>query len=526
MLDSSRSDPNLQPVLNLQPALFEAIRNTLASYSGIYLDRMNQRVLMSSLSKRTTATRMPLEAYAAHITRPAGQSELQQLVELLLNHETVFFRNRPHVRALKDVILPRMHRQKPANEPIRIWSAGCSTGEEPYSLAIIALETLGHPFPRNIEIHATDLSQAALARARTGAYRGRTLSNVTAPMLTHYFDQRAESRVVKQHVREIITFEQHNLLEPFPPWAMDLDIIFCQNVTIYFQVSTFRMLVDRFYRTLRHDGILFLGFSETLWNIYDQFRLQEIAGAFMYVKAPLATPEPPSAVTRQPPSTRKPLMPDALVSSHRSSIPKATPTQQPHTKTTRSFREERKTTGLSAANLEKPPPVSPLPGNEIVQRGQSLLADGQADEVLHMLYNVPLNDSYAPQILALIARAHANRGDFELAVAEARRTLELDVLTTEAYILLGILYAQQGQIQEAAQQLERARFLDAESPLISYHLAEVYRQLDRVQPAIREYRNTLRKLQTWSNDTLLDGVAVGWIKETCERYLKILTQKR
>jgi tetratricopeptide (TPR) repeat protein len=91
--------------------------------------------------------------------------------------------------------------------------------------------------------------------------------------------------------------------------------------------------------------------------------------------------------------------------------------------------------------------------------------------------------------------------------------------------LLGILYAQQGQLQEATQQLERARYLDAESPLISYHLAETYRQMNRREIALREYRNTLRKLAGRAPDTLLDGVAVSWLCTTCERYIKLLASE-
>ncbi len=169
--------------------------------------------------------------------------------------------------------------------------------------------------------------------------------------------------------------------------------------------------------------------------------------------------------------------------------------------------------------------ATPTTTTVTLQQGRTLLDAGQADEALECLKNLPLHDSFAPETLALLARAHANRGELDTAVAEARRALELNSLTTEAYVLLGMLYAQQGQAQAATKQLERARYLDSDAPLISFYLADVYRQMNRRDMALREYRNTLAKLAPYAPETLLDGVAVAWLRETCERYLKLLAQR-
>jgi chemotaxis protein methyltransferase CheR len=300
-----------------------------------------------------------------------------------------------------------------------------------------------------------------------------------------------------------------------------VDIIFCQNVTIYFQIETFRNLVARFYEALPEGGLLFLGFSETLWNVFDKFRLREIMGAFVYVKEPEArravssqpaVPPPIEKLTPPPPrtATGRGLRPLGL----RSEPPAGPPRnlrRAPTTPLARSGRPEPASTP-SDTSVE----------SEAIQRGRALLDAGQAAEALDLLYQLPLNGPHAPHVLALIARAHANRGHADLALAEARRALELDTLTLEAYLLLGILYAQQGQHHEATQHLERARYLDPDAALISYHLAETYRQLQRNSLALREYRNTLRKLSAYPPDTILDGVAIGWLRATCERYLELL----
>jgi len=126
---------------------FGRLRDLVAGYSGVYLDSARQRVLEAGLAQRLQATGDDLASYERQLQLPGGRDELRQFAELVLNHETFFFRNMSHMRALREVLLPEIHRSKPAGAPLRIWSAGCATGEEAYSLAITALETLGRPLP-------------------------------------------------------------------------------------------------------------------------------------------------------------------------------------------------------------------------------------------------------------------------------------------------------------------------------------------------------------------------------------------
>jgi chemotaxis protein methyltransferase CheR len=381
-----------------------------------------------------------------------------------------------------------------------------------------------------VHIWATDLSDAALARASKGVYRGRTLTNVSTELRLRYFENRHEGWAVRQQVRDMITFERLNLLEPFPRHVFGVDIIFCQNVTIYFQLPTFRNLVERFYNVLPEGGMLFLGFSETLWNVFDKFRLLEVMGTFVYVKEPQARKASPVSAVAQAPTP--PPLPPLSQQASRTASKKPAPTPRVHhsqRQGTKGAAQQHNATlplRTSKAGTSQPQHDKAMAESDTIQRGRDLLHEGRADEALALLYQLPLNGSHAPHVLALIARAHANRGDFDLAVAEARRALELDSLTVEAYVLLGMLYAQQGQLRESMQQFERARYLDPDSALISYHLADAYRQLERGQLALREYRNALRKLTGYAPDSLLDGVAVGWLQETCERHIKLLADRQ
>jgi chemotaxis protein methyltransferase CheR len=350
-------------------------------------------------------------------------------------------------------------------------------------------------------VYGTDLSEVALEKARAGFYRGRSLANVTPELLARYFEPRGEGHLVSGALRESVRFEQLNLLDPFPELLRGCDAIFCQNVTIYFQAETRRDLIARFYASLPPEGLLFLGFSETLWNVFDGFRSREVSGAYVYYKG---EPEPPPAQRRA------------------WSLPRRTQDETPQR-----LRPAR--AGHAAhqpamgAQTRPAPAAQPAPRADdaaTLAQSRALLDAGQVGQAIELLRHISPESALATQALTLVARAHADRGDLELAVAEIRRALEINTLNEEAYLLLGVIYARQGEWKTAVAELERARYLSPASPLVSFHLADAYRHAGRADQAAREYRSALRKLEPHAADTLLDGVAVGWLRATCERRLE------
>lgn len=492
----------------LSAGQFQSLASRIAEYSGFLLDGSRHRSLESALVVRIEA--LGLEDTRTYLVQ-LDDAELHRLTELVVNHETQFFRTPAHHRALREQILPALHRERPATQPLRCWSAGCATGEEPYSLAMTALDVLGEPLPRPVEIFATDISTQALAKARAGRYRGRTLTNVGPHELRRRFTPDQGSFVIRSEVSTLVRFEQHNLHAALPAWARSLDMISCQNVTIYFSVDVVRALMARFFDVLTPGGYLFLGFSETLWRIFDRFETVEVSGAFVYRK-----PVPRAVLPKPRPQLRERLGTRELRER----------------RGTRELRSLAHTSSLSSiptpqriAGLRRQPQPEVATTNDVDQ-GMALFRAGALDDALKTLQQVnPDHQSY-PQVLATIARIHADRGAWEMAAAEARRAIELDVLTYDAHLLLGMLSANQERWDEAVTHLERVRYLEPRAPLPSFHLANAYRGQQQLDLAEREYRSALRKLDGLDATDVLDGVTVSWLRDTCQRFLQHLEADR
>ncbi len=467
---------------------WEQLRDRLAAQFGLYIDESRQKQGDTAVAHRARVLGLTVPAYYELLFTRAGTAELRNLAEQLANHETQFLRNPAHYRALREYVFPTLQRSRPPLQPIRCWSAGCSTGEEPYSIALVALQVFGWPLSRPVEIWGTDLSQQVLDVARRGEYRGRTLANISADYKRWFEPQENGGLSVSAVVRSLVQFEQHNLLDPWPSWAAQLDVVFCQNVTIYFQLSTCQRLVERIYHALNDGGYLFLGFSESLWGVFDGFETVEVDGAFIYRKGAQRRPQR----QQRPAQSARPEKPASTFNWP-----------------------------IRRVQRSEPAPRRAEPPRSILEQAQQLRSTGQQRAALDLLNRAPYHER-TPALLALTAQLHADLGEHEQAAAEARRALELDVMQETAYFVLGVLEVQNGAWAEGARLLERALYLIPESPTVSFYLAESYRQLGRTAAAQREYRNTVRKLSDIDPTALVDGVAAAWLIETCQRWLELL----
>lgn len=218
-------------------------------------------------------------AYYRYLLKPEGIKELQHLANTVTIDTTEFFRGKRQFKLLREHILPELIRQKNKKKRIRIWSSGCSTGQEPYSIAMLVNEMAGIDMSWDIKILATDINTYSLKIAYLGRYSKKQVEDVPAKYLKKYFYKelvgQEEFFQIKELLKKRLIFRRLNLLMSINRIKGPVDMIFCQNVMIYFDAGTKEMISDQFYRLLGPKGYLSLGLSESLFGIDDRFKLIE-----------------------------------------------------------------------------------------------------------------------------------------------------------------------------------------------------------------------------------------------------------
>jgi len=254
---------------------FQALRMLVKSVTGIHLSDQKRELVYGRLTRRLRA--LQLRTFAEYRERLKGDTqELAELCNAITTNLTSFFREPHHFQYLREHVLAPLAADPKGSGRLRIWSAGCSTGEEPYSIAMTVLETLPDPSRWDVRILATDLDSEVLERARRGIYPAERTAAVAPERLQRFFVERQEAgvacRQVAPQVAALVTFKQLNLIHPLPMKG-PLDAIFCRNVVIYFDKETQRELFARIARLQRPGDLLFLGHSESLFKVCDSYGL-------------------------------------------------------------------------------------------------------------------------------------------------------------------------------------------------------------------------------------------------------------
>ena len=259
---------------------FEKISRLVYEQCGIYLHEGKKELVKARLSKRLRASGyQSFTDYYHHVTTPDGTDELISMLDSISTNLTSFFREESHFVRLRHIIQTAIERSGHHGPKLKfkIWSAGCSIGEEPYTLAITALETAG-PHSLDISILATDISTKVLRVAETGIYTQDRVKGIATPILKKYFQVgtgKSEGHVrVKAELRHLISFQRFNLMERFSA-HQDYDVIFCRNVMIYFDKKTQNDLVNKFHDSLKSGGYFFVGHSESLTGLKHHFKYVE-----------------------------------------------------------------------------------------------------------------------------------------------------------------------------------------------------------------------------------------------------------
>lgn len=267
----------------LSDSELDEIRTLIEQRSAILFDSSRERFFSARIREYLEEKSIPSGGELLREIR-SSSTEYEALIERLLTQETSFFRYPEVFDALEKKILPDVQARKFWDNPrtLRIWSAGCSTGEEPYSIAITVCEALKFVEAWEIEILATDISRRALRHAERGAYAKRSLENMPVSRVENYFTAAKHGYQVKPRIRRMISFVQMNLVESV--YVGKIDCIFCMNVLMYFSEQRRLAILLRFYDALEPGGYFLLGHSETLSHSPVQFEPVVIGGYRLYRK--------------------------------------------------------------------------------------------------------------------------------------------------------------------------------------------------------------------------------------------------
>lgn len=259
------------------------IRALIEQRSGILFDSSRERFFSTRVREHMDLKRLSFGAELIRLVR-SSNVEYDALLERLLTQETRFLRYPETFSALERKVLPEMHMKKFWENPrtLRIWSAGCSTGEEPYSIAISICDTLEFADAWNISILATDISKQALQHAERGVYRKSVLENLSPRQVDNYFVKVGEQFMVKPKIRNMVSFAPVNLAQA--TYMGRFDCIFCMNVMIYFSDDRRAQLIQRFFEYLEPGGYLFLGHAESAAGLPIKFNQIVHGGARLLQK--------------------------------------------------------------------------------------------------------------------------------------------------------------------------------------------------------------------------------------------------
>ena len=417
--------------------------------------------------------RSPRELYGAFVGGEC-RNLLVALVASVTIGETHFFRVRPQIEALRQVVLPELFGRRATERRLRLWSAGCSTGEEPYTLAILLREQLAAPDEWDIQLLGTDISLPALDAARRALYGEWSFRDTPDEVRQRYFRPEDKRWRLIEPVRRMVRFTYLNLAaDPFPSLGPDgpsFDLVLCRNVTIYFSPEATRRLYRRFADALAPGGWLVLGPSDPIPEQPGSLEPVYLPGTVLW-RRPIAS--------RIPLPTARPTL--AGQATRLSSIPRAGPGRP------------------GAPRPASPPPPSP----PSPVRPNDALPDLEQVRIL------------------------AHGGDRTAAREQAERLTRTRPLVAEAHLLLGMLYLDEGALEPAVESLRRATFLDAHNALAHFSLGRVYLQIGdhaRARAALIHARRILAVVPDDQGISGGDGLVAGELRHAVEAQLASLNR--
>jgi chemotaxis protein methyltransferase CheR len=465
----------LNPSAVVADADYPRLKSHVIESTGLAYYRDKDEDLARHIAERLGALGLPsCAAYLAAVYAEQGQQELDALIAQLTIGETYFFRHTEQFDALRLTVIPDILARNQQSRRLRIWSAGCAIGAEPYSIAALLREFDDRTAGWDVCILGTDINRHFLARANEGRFENWAFRGVPEAFKQRYFRQVGKSWLISDALKSKVTFQYHNLVKhTFPSLTNNLfgfDLIVCRNVMIYFDAAVIAAVVARLRESLVDGGWLVVGHAESAADSFRDFRIVSEHGAAVYQRT---CPAAPAAETAGPAVFSLP----AVAAS---SLPLLEPAPSPIA--------AGAGTALDLAPAVSAAPPCPEPELETVR----LLAD---------------------------------RGEWQQAAGVCRKLLARNGLDPLAHFYNALILEQTGAAAEARQELHRAIYLDRKFVLAHYHLGLMQQKERDATQAARSFENVIELLARCDDQqafSLADGITVGELRELTRAHLEVL----
>ena len=485
----------------------DALVAHIAAHLGLSFPPSKQRTLEDAfrLAAKELGFADMRECVVWFLSTPPSKPLLEAMAGYLTIGETYFLRESRSFEALEQEIIPAIIRTRQGGEQrLRVWSAGCATGEEPYTIAIILHRMREALRGWELSILATDINPQALAKAKEGVYTEWSFRNTPAEFKEHYFKKIGEGRfALRSKIRAMVNFSYLNLVEDIypalPTGTNAIDIIFCRNVLMYFTPERAREVVDHFHRSLLDQGWLIVSPCEAATPIFSEFTPIHFPEAILFRKQAVGTTAWADRGANElrewgsghggaaPP-------PPLIASDPAPELPPLYPSPPP-----------------LDLRLHAPPPVPVTPYDE----AKTLYEQGKYQEAAILVEAHLALQQEDTRALALLSRIYANEGRLGEALRLSEQALANDKLNAGLYYLRAVILQEEGLIDEAINSLKRALYLDQEMALAHFTLGNLALRQGKTKVSKRYFDNTLALLANCHPDELLpesDGMSAGRVR--------------
>ncbi|MDA0709210.1 MAG: tetratricopeptide repeat protein [bacterium] len=479
----------------MEDALLEKFISLMGKDIGLRVREQNRAAFHKVVEERVrTLGGGRVEAYGEILASDTetGEKERERLTRILSVGESYFFRDTGQFELLRETILPDLMARNAEKASLRIWSAGCATGEEPYSLAILLDEMLPDQRGWKIEIIGTDIHEASLEQAKRGVYREWSFRGVAQRYRDGYFEKAEEGWSLRPDIRSRVQFRAANLIRdafPDPRWYLSqVDLILCRNVFIYFDRKVVADVLPKFADTLKDGGYLMMGHAELYDQDLGRFHVRVFPRSVLYQHvsgSPLkGLAEDPGKAVQAIPIKKKQKIELSVA------------------------RRTNHTVGSQA--LEAKPEI-------LTDKLQSLLAEGDYQGVITAGLDLLRSHPGNVRVCCLVGFARANVGDYPKAIEDCQKAIEGDAFDKEPYYLLAHLYEEQGLIDRAKELYRKCIYLDPKFAPPYMQLGMIYEKEGDTKRARRTFQSALKQLKNMRPDDLADPFGDDRVKDRVEQ---------